>query len=291
MRHEEYPALFLSADEASNHFQALFLRLIKAEYAALFLAAVFSMSFLNRVGYHVTYAILFVVGLVLLLTRALRKPEQDWYRCRALAESVKTLTWRYMMHASPFSAAQGGEQQSRAEFRNQLHLMFDDNRATAQKITSDWSGNDQITAGMDQIRRMTRPDRMVYYIRNRIDEQRGWYAHKACDNRSNATFWIVVSVIVYLLAGILALTRIAAPEWPYWPLEPLIVVAASVVGWMQIRKFNELSAAYTVAAHEIGLIKPRADAVTNDEEFSDFVNDAEKAFSREHTLWIARQSD
>jgi hypothetical protein len=52
---------------------------------------------------------------------------------------------------------------------------------------------------------------------------------------------------------------------------------------MQIKKFNELTAAYTVAAHEIGLIRPKAHDATDDEKFSEFVNDSEKAFSREHT--------
>jgi hypothetical protein len=41
----------------------------------------------------------------------------------------------------------------------------------------------------------------------------------------------------------MTLSRIAWPNWPHWPIEPLIVIAASVVGWMQIKKFNELTAA------------------------------------------------
>ena len=291
MRKEDYPALFLSADEASNNHQRLFLLLIKAEYAALFLAAVFSMSFFNGILYYATYAVIFVIGLVILLTRALRKPEQDWYRCRALAESVKTLTWRYAMQATPFRGGADKDQQARAEYRNQLHSIFDTNRATAEKITSDWSGNDQVTQGMGRIRDLSRADRMAYYITNRIDEQRSWYAKKARQNRDSAKFWVGISVAVYVIAGLLAISRIALPDWQYWPIEPLIIIAASIVGWMQIKKFNELTAAYTVAAHEIGLIKPLADAVENDDEFSEFVNDAEKAFSREHTLWIARQSD
>jgi hypothetical protein len=59
---------------------------------------------------------------------------------------------------------------------------------------------------------------------------------------------------------------------------------------MQVKKFNELAAAYTVTAHETGLIKPKLEAVDSESDFSDFINDAELAFSREHTLWIARQS-
>ena len=291
MLQADYPALFLSADQASNGYQRFFLRLIKAEYTALILAALFSMSFLNGVGYYLAYAAVLFIGLIILLTRALRKPEQDWYRCRALAKSVKTLTWRYVMHAAPFQGSTVGEQHAKSEFRNQLHSVFGENRSIAEKITSDWSGNDQITAGMDSIRRMPRAERMTYYIENRLDEQRTWYARKAGQNKKSANFWVFVSVITYTIATGLALSRIAFPAWQYWPIEPLIVVAACVVGWTQIKKYNELAAAYTVAAHEIGLIKPRADAITNNDEFSEFVNDAEKAFSREHTLWIARQSD
>src|SRR4051794_17723543 len=117
MQKEDYPALFLAADEASNNYQSFFLRLIRGEYFTLFSAAVLSMSFLNGVGYYIVYASVFFIGLVILLTRALGKPEQSWYGCRALAESVKTLTWRYMMRATPFEGAGvGGEQQARAEF-------------------------------------------------------------------------------------------------------------------------------------------------------------------------------
>ncbi|KAA5597308.1 DUF4231 domain-containing protein [Blastochloris sulfoviridis] len=287
----DYPALFLCADEASNRYQAHFLRLVQGEYATLFLASIFSMSFLTGTWYYVCYAFVFIAGLVVLLTRALRKPEQDWYRCRALAESVKTLTWRYVMRAAPFGDLAESGHQAQAEFRNQLHSVFAENRATAEKIVSDWSGNDQITDRMQQIRLMSLSDRIKYYINNRIDEQREWYARKAIINRRGASFWVTASSIAYVLATALVITRIAAPDWPYWPIEPLIVVAASVVGWMQIRKFNELCAAYTVTAHEIGLIKMRTEATCSEEDFSQFVNDAEKAFSREHTLWIARQSD
>jgi hypothetical protein len=59
---------------------------------------------------------------------------------------------------------------------------------------------------------------------------------------------------------------------------------------MQVKKFNELAAAYTVAAHEIGLIRPKLDDVSTEAELSDFITDAELAFSREHTLWVARRT-
>lgn len=288
MKHEDYPALFLDADAASNLHQKKFLRLIRGEYFALIAAAVFSMSFLNGVLFYLLYAAVFFVGLTLLISRAQSKPEQWWYRCRALAESVKTLTWRYMMHATPFA---GADTEAKRNFRTELHEMFRENMETAKQITNDWSGNNQITKAMEAVRSMSRGQRMAHYLTHRVDEQRSWYNRKSKSNRDSAARWVWVSGAAYVLAACMVLSRIALPEWEYWPIEPLIVVAASVVGWMQIKKFNELAAAYTVAAHEIGMIRPKADDVKSDAEFSEFVNDAEKAFSREHTLWIARQSD
>jgi hypothetical protein len=169
--------------------------------------------------------------------------------------------------------------------------MFQQNIETAKIVTSDWSGNHQITATMTAIRASKRADRMAFYLRHRVDEQQDWYSRKGTENRSRAKTWVWASGTAYVIAGGMVLLRIAFPKWEYWPIEPLIVLAASIIGWMQIKKFNELAAAYTVAAHEIGMIRPKADSVTNEGKFSEFVNDAEKAFSREHTLWIARQSD
>ena len=113
---------------------------------------------------------------------------------------------------------------------------------------------------------------------------------KAGENNRSARNSVIAAVVAYALAFALALARIRFPDWEFWGIGPIIVFAASVIGWMHVKKFNELAAAYTVTAHEIGLIKPKLDAVDSESDFSDFINDAELAFSREHTLWIARQS-
>lgn len=288
MRHEDYPALFLDADNASNAYQKTFLRLIVTEYAALFAAAVFSMSIFSGSIYAIIYAASFLIGLLVLISRAQSKPDQWWYRCRALAESVKTLTWRYMMHAAPFDVE---DSEARSKLRAELNRIFQDNTETARRITEDWSGNDQITQEMESVRTYSREGRLEYYLDARVRDQRTWYRKKARSNRRAAKAWVWASGICYVSAGLMALSRIAFPLWPFWPIEPLIVFAASIVGWMQIKKFNELSAAYTLTAHEIGLISPMVEEVKDDASFSEFINDAEKAFSREHTLWLARQSD
>lgn len=286
----DYPALFQSADAASDAKQRLFLRLVKIEYLALFIAAILFMEVFVGATFYLLYALVFLFALAALLTRALMKPEQHWYRCRALAESVKTLTWRYMMHAQPFDGVPEPAA-ARAEFRNHLQLLLDENRSRAELIASDGSDASQITTEMERVRGLPLNERKAFYSSDRVQDQRSWYSRRAGENKRAATKWVSIGVGAYIVAIVLALSRIEFPAWQIWPIEPVIVFASSLIGWMQIKKFNELGAAYTVAAHEIGVIAPRVEDIASEVEFSECVNDAELAFSREHTMWIARQSN
>ncbi|TBA48915.1 DUF4231 domain-containing protein [Rhizobium ruizarguesonis] len=289
MKHEQYPALFRSADTASNKYQRNYLNLIKAEYFLLFVASVLSLSvFASSIVYAIATVVLGMSAAVL-LTRAVGKPEQDWYKCRALAESVKTLTWRYSMCAFPFG--EGDQINARNEFRENLEKTFKSNSDAATKIAEDWSAENQITAEMTRLRALPLSDRKAFYQIHRINEQREWYSRKAAWNRKMSRRWVTVSVISYIAAAGFSVARIVHPEINLWPIDPLIVVATSIVGWLQIKKFNELAAAYSVTSQEIGLINITLEHSEDVNSFSDFVIEAETAFSREHTLWIARQAN
>jgi hypothetical protein len=288
MQEASYPALHRCADQASNRKQQLYLSLIDAEYALLLVAAIFSISVFASATFYLIYAVVFLALIALLLTRALLKPEQDWYKCRALAESVKTLTWRYVMRAAPFGDGPR-IQVPRSEFRNHLQSLFEENKDTAKKIAADWSAEDQITPEMDRIRALPLEERKQCYAAERIQDQRVWYTRKAATNKRSARKWVAAGIAAYAIAAALAVGRVRLPD-RVWPIGPVLVLASSILGWMQVKKFSELAATYTVAAHEIGLLRPKLDDVTTEPELSDFVNDAELAFSREHTLWMARRT-
>jgi hypothetical protein len=182
-----------------------------------------------------------------------------------------------MMRAAPF--ADGPPlQDARAEFRDHLYRTFDANRATAEKIDHNWSADDQITHEMDRIRALNLDERKEYYTTNRMNDQREWYKHKAGENKRSARNWVIAAVLAYSLAFASVLARSRFPDWEF-ELAPMIVFALSVIGWMQVKKFNELGAAYTMTAHEIGLIKQKLDVAISESDFSDFINDAELAFS------------
>lgn len=284
----EYPALYATAGQLSAESQTSYLRLIRGEYALLIIAAVLSLNLSDSALFYVAYALVFISALAVLIARSWRKPEQDWYKGRALAESIKTSCWRYCMRAEPFGDADSVVVR-RAEFRNHLREILDANRHIGDRIPPDAAANDQITQSMEQTRAQSLDERKSYYEVRRIRDQRAWYARKASANKSASRWWMIGGIVAYALAIFLALLRIAYPEPEIWPIEPLIVVASSIVGWTQVKKFNELASSYTLTAHEIGIIQGRVRDVATEEEFSEFVNEAEQAFSREHTHWVARQ--
>jgi len=142
---------------------------------------------------------------------------------------------------------------------------------------------------METTRALELNERKALYQEQRIQEQRGWYARKAQANKAASRSWMIAGISAYAVAILLVLLRIAYPEYKALPIEPFIVVASSIIGWTQVKKFNELASSYTLTAHEIGIIQSRVTEIMTEPDFSDFVNEAEQAFSREHTQWVARQ--
>ncbi len=272
----------------SAESQSTFLRLIRGEYVALFIAAGLSLDWSKRPTFFVVYALVLLSSLGILIARTYLKPEQGWYRGRALAESIKTSCWRYCMKSEPFQDTEKADA-AKAALRGQLVEILQANRLIGDRMPPDSAAKEQVPSSMDVIRALSLADRKAYYLERRIREQRSWYAIKAGRNKKASRKWTAIGIGAYSIAITLALTRIAWPNWQLWPIDPVLVFASGVIGWTQVKKFNELASSYTLTAHEIGFTQGMIEEVHSEEQFSKFVNDAEQAFSREHTQWVARQ--
>lgn len=282
----EFPALYNSADEGAATAQSTFLWTIRWEYFLLFCVSLSSAT-RNLSGMSpVVITLLLVVLAGLFVFKVYRKLDQDWYRCRALAESIKTTTWRFSMRAHPFEDSASIEV-PKAKFRNLLREILSANRNLAENLQSTQS--EQVTAEMLEIRKMPLNDRILYYVSNRIDDQRSWYARKSADNKRTLRYWVAITIFVYLAAAISINADVLGFGWVTYGFDPLIVVVTSIIGWIQIKRHSELTASYNLTAHEIGIIRGNSDNIRTESEFSDFVNESELAFSREHTQWVARR--
>ncbi|HRD27726.1 MAG TPA: DUF4231 domain-containing protein [Caulobacter sp.] len=282
----EFPALYAVADRAAGRQQSLYFGLVFGEFTALLMVSCMSVNMVADSRYVFAYGVLLAGALTLLVLRTVLKPEQRWYQARALAESVKTTAWKFAMGARPFK--QDGEHRER--LRRMLQELLDANRSLGSQFDGKTSAGDQITKDMEAIRALPHAERLTIYIRDRIDNQLGWYGRKSKINADTGRNFAIVLGGLYVAAFAIFMIRMEHPDWIYAHPDPVILLGASVLGWMQIKRFNELGASYALTANEIGILKSRAPEIADDEALSLFVDDAEEAFSREHTQWLARRS-
>ena len=151
------------------------------------------------------------------------RPDRFWYAGRAVAESIKTITWRYVCRAEPF---QGDDPIARNDFQRTLKAIVDQNKDVAQSLTRHLEAP-QITDVMAEMRRHPLEERKATYAASRIKDQLTWYAKKAAFNRrtSNGFFWaLIVTNGVAVLCSIL---RIKFVDIPFWPTDIFVAAAAS----------------------------------------------------------------
>lgn len=286
---ESLPGLYQSANQASLDAQNVYFRALRWYLLLLILAAFVSYARpADAVGALIS-ASLFLVTLGILVFIRVKRPDDVWYNGRAVAESVKTISWRWMMRAEPYEDNENIEIVSRA-FISDLKSILEQNRSLSHSLQSGSAVNAPISERMQEIRELTVADRLAVYVEHRVTNQANWYWMKSRLNKRRAQQWFWVSVALHAAAILMLLYRIKEPSLML-PVEVMATAAGATLTWLQAKKHNELNSAYALAAHEIVLIKGESASVREEAELSEFVTNSESAFSREHTQWVARKGD
>ena len=107
MKQEDYPWLCYASEEASRAAQKWHFRFLQAQLVVFFLVTL--LGTINKAvpqclqkPLSVAIAILLSLGIVLTLLGRDRRYDKIWFDGRAVAESVTTAAWRYMMRSVPF---------------------------------------------------------------------------------------------------------------------------------------------------------------------------------------------
>ncbi len=286
---KDLPGLYQSADNASICAQKIYYRSLACYLILLILASYISYGYSGTTNGAILSASLFLITLGILIWLRVKRPDDVWYNGRAVAESVKTRAWRWMMRAEPYHDTKNIEIVSK-EFINDLKAILNQNRSISTMLGSYAEIEDPITEKMKNIRALDINERLNIYKTERIQDQSEWYSKKAIYNKKRATFWFWCSVVLHSAAVFMLLLRIKNPAQSY-PIEVIATAAGGTLTWLQAKKHNELSSSYALAAHELVLIKGEDLSVKTEKELSDFVVNSEAAFSREHTQWVARKND
>lgn len=286
---EVLPGLFQSADQASQKAQSAYYNWLRS-YLILLIAATIVPFFWPRDQYAaIGSTMLFLITLAILIFLRVKRPDHVWYNGRAVAESVKTRAWRWMMKAEPYQDCSDVEAVSK-HFISDLKAILSQNHSLSEVFETNVGVQDPISEVMAGIRSKTVEERFEIYKQQRIDNQSQWYAQKSVHNKNRARQWFCLSVALHCTAIVLLLYRIFNPTISL-PIEVIATAATAALTWLQAKKHNEQNSSYALAAHEIVLLKGEALSVNTEKDLSEFVLNSESAFSREHTQWVARKLD
>ena len=170
----EYPELFKEADTLSRKFQKYYYTRLGVELVLTTIAAI--LGFVAEYSpFCSTLQLGALIALVLVLvTRFVVDFDQDWYKFRSLAESIKTLSWKYVMKSEPFTL-----EDSDSMFRDRVWKMLQEDKSCIKQYGSRFAQVSYISESMITARKQKDSDRIELYKTYRIQDQRDWYCSKS----------------------------------------------------------------------------------------------------------------
>ncbi|GMX64357.1 DUF4231 domain-containing protein [Paenibacillus elgii] len=276
------------ADRASVNAQGNYLFLTKLQLLFLFFTTCISLfAGIYKQLFFVILALMIGSFVVTTIVR-IRKRERVWYDGRALAESIKTLSWRFMMKAEPFNL-KGTEKEDQLKFIDSIRKVLEERKNLSSQLISVDTEESIITVDMKTVRQHTLEERLKLYLNNRIQDQRDWYSKKAKYNRDWESRLFYFSIILQFMSLIYIIWLIYTNSMVVNITPILTSLVTMSITWLQLKQHYELAQAYSIAAHELSIIQSLGIRVSDEIALSEYVNESENAISREHTLWIARR--
>ncbi|MGW0599613.1 DUF4231 domain-containing protein [Streptomyces sp. NPDC002776] len=286
---DDMPAVQRAADLASLEGQRSYLRwtrwrlyfVIAAAVAGVFTG---STDGEGRKALIVASLVFFLLALATEIVLLSTRPEETWYHGRAVAESAKTLAWKFAVCADPFPRTM-----SRADAERLLNQQLSDIVAESP-ILADYSstGSEQVSTKMKDLRDASLQTRKSAYTEGRVDDQKAWYSKNARRNEKSSLLWRCILLALEVLGAVSALLMLVDAT----SIEFGSALAAGVAAggaWIEVKQFDNLASAYALTATELALVRSAAQPVDDEGPWSAYVNSAEQAISREHTMWLARR--
>ena len=288
---DDYPALYRAADAASRRARMAHSRLVGAELLLLVGAAVIGagQSLLPGAAsgwQRALPAVLLVAALIAKLANRLQRFDEHWFDGRAVAETVKSATWQYVMGVRPYD---GVGTDPDVILGDALRETLAARPALAGHLHRLPAGSRQVvTERMRHIRRLSPAERHSFYLSTRVDDQESWYAGKSRANARSATIWFWTSLLFEGLALAAAIV-VAVTGARVDLVGVLAAISAAATAWTQLGQHDELAKSYGLAAHELMVLHSRLEVAETEEAFRQGVEETESAISREHTMWMAKR--
>jgi hypothetical protein len=283
------PQLFQAADQASLEAQASYVGGTRKRLLILAGAAVAGVCSW-RVGsgrvdvWGIAGVIAFVAAMTLELSAWRSRPDKAWYDGRAVAESAKTLAWKFAVGALPFPS-----DMNLSDARHALLKRFQEVRDSFPGLELAASEAPAISDWMIDQRMSPLEHRRSSYLSARIADQRGWYSRNTALNKKKARFWRSTLVASEFLG--VAFSLAAALVENFMVISPAIAtIVVAIVAWSETKQYDFNARAYSAAVSDLANAEEKLKLAADESTWAREVDDAEEAISREHVVWWATRS-
>ncbi|MFF2596462.1 DUF4231 domain-containing protein [Priestia megaterium] len=283
----EFPLIFDSADKASSIAQREYILLIKLQLTFLLLSTILSVFTVFYRGFLLLVVISMLGSLFVTYLMKTRKKERIWFDGRAVAESIKTLSWRYMMGAGPFKKTLSAEEVDKL-FIKSIKNVLEERKTLSPFMVSNFESGVYITSAMKEVRNLNYSKRLELYLQFRVQDQKKWYSDK-CENNKKWEERLFIASFSFQVLAIIYIIFFFSQNWKINITSILSALATITITWLQVKQHQELAQAYGLAAQELSYIASISFSVKSEDTLSEYVNESENAISREHTLWVARR--
>jgi hypothetical protein len=281
----------VDADRNANQAQRRYTRKLQLQLALLIVAAIAG-AFTLRLGHHgadyagLVGALAFIAAIFVRLFEERVHDDREWYESRAAAESAKTLSWRYAVGGNPFP-----ESMADAEAKRLLVTRVNEisHELTYIKMTMTQAPGGEVTPPMTSLRQAPRPDRIRAYQKARLKRQTAWYSGRSAEKELRSRQWLAVVITAEALGLIGAVVK-ASGATGFDLLGIFAAASAGIGAWVQSRQYRTLATAYNLTARELRQVSTLVDEQMSADDWANFVDQAEEAISREHTMWIASRT-
>lgn len=292
MQNNDFPNYFIAGDNVSLKAQKAYINYIRFDLILICIGAVLSIynwqTTNTKMWIYIIAGVFLLISFVLSFILKLKQYEDIWYRGRALAESIKTLTWRFMTKSEFFDNTIS-DKEAKERFLKRINDIRDEFKDLTDILKAKDLKLEVITPKMKKIRNKSLQERMEFYLLNRIQNQIDWYASKADTNKNKYEFWFWGVIVAQVLSIISIIFLIIYPDFQFNFVGFLTTLSASFLSWLQVKKYQENKEAYTTALSELKMIETLSENIDSEEKFARFVLDSENAMSREHTIWLAQK--
>lgn len=228
-----------------------------------------------------------VFSITLTAIGSIRHSDENWLFNRKMAEEIKTLTWTYMMKVGDYQGSLPDKEADQIFLENIDKIMHNNSRACSQLnlVTTNVS---QITSHMRAIRKGNLKNRMAHYYKERIHNQRCWYANKAKWNRSRELKWFALTWFLELVAVSIAVVNIVLADMIIQPVSAVLAAGGGTLSWVNARSYKEPAESYGIISNELALLEERARNALDEEGFAEIVREVENLIMKEHYVWLSR---